>query len=347
MNADSTGTTQLTTECCDAGGPAWSPDGEKLVYARSTAAGVDLFTVNADGSGETQISDDHLSANASWQPLPAPARQDTDGDGIEDSVDTDPPTTSDGFDDGNGSSGTITDRAGLDVRVDDLPASAGVRVTVGEGSGSATMKVCAGFTLKVAAGSTIEVTCGSVQVKVVQGSAEVILGGGLTVVAVPQGVTAMVSENADEGFTVQNLGGGDLTVSVDGVNTTIGPGSTKSVTAWDFRGFTAPVNNPDVLNVVNAGRAVPLKWRLVRADGTPVTTLTTAKLTATALLCSLGTTPDLIEEQSAGASGLQNLGDGYYQFNWKTPKGYANSCKALHLDIGEGVSRDAYFKFTK
>ena len=34
--------------------------------------------------------------------------------------------------------------------------------------------------------------------------------------------------------------------------------------------------------------------------------------------------------------GLQNLGDGYYQFDWKTPKSYAKSCKTLRLDLAEG-----------
>ena len=33
---------------------------------------------------------------------------------------------------------------------------------------------------------------------------------------------------------------------------------------------------------------------------------------------------------------LQNLGNGYYQLNWKTPSGYARSCKLMRLDLGEG-----------
>ena len=65
------------------------------------------------------------------------------------------------------------------------------------------------------------------------------------------------------------------------------------------------------------------------------------------LSCSLGTTADLLEEVAAGGSGLQNLGDGYYQLNWKTPKTYADSCKTLKLDLGDGVTHDALFKFTR
>jgi len=129
--------------------------------------------------------------------------------------------------------------------------------------------------------------------------------------------------------------------------TTVGPGESTDVTTWDFQGFEAPVDNPSVLNTAKAGRAIPLKWRLVDAGGTPVTTLATASVKASSLSCSLGSTPDQLEEVAAGGSGLQNLGDGYYQLNWKAPKSYARSCKALHLDLGEGITRDAYFEFTR
>jgi hypothetical protein len=67
------------------------------------------------------------------------------------------------------------------------------------------------------------------------------------------------------------------------------------------------------------------------------------------LICPLGTTTDQIDEYTAGNSGFQNLGNGYYQFNWKTPKTYAKSCKTLKLDLGEGagMERTAAFQFTK
>jgi hypothetical protein len=48
----------------------------------------------------------------------------------------------------------------------------------------------------------------------------------------------------------------------------------------------------------------------------------------------------------AGSSGLLNLGNGYYQLNWKSPATYAGSCKTLHLNLG-GVAHDALFQFTK
>jgi hypothetical protein len=115
---------------------------------------------------------------------------------------------------------------------------------------------------------------------------------------------------------------------------------------YDFVGFERPVDN-GALNVAKAGRAIPLKWRLLDANGEPVTDLSSVRVTVAALACDLGTTQDLVEEYAAGESGLQNLGDGHYQFNWKTPNSYANSCKTLRLDLGEGSVRTAQFRFTR
>lgn len=129
-------------------------------------------------------------------------------------------------------------------------------------------------------------------------------------------------------------------------------GNSASATAsytvvYAFAGFSQPVDNPLVLNLAKAGQTVPLKWRLLDANGVPVTNLTSVTVTAESLACVLGTTPDQLEEYAAGGSGLQNLGDGYYQFNWKTPKSYANFCKTLMLDLGEGIVHQALFQFTK
>jgi Tol biopolymer transport system component len=126
---------------------------------------------------------------------------------------------------------------------------------------------------------------------------------------------------------------------------------------YAFVGFFPPVDNLDadgdpILNVVNAGQAIPLKWRLTDANGVGVTNLSDVEVTVTTLPCSLGSTVDQLEERAAGASGLQNHGAGYYQFNWKSPKGYARSCKRLRVNLFEGsttspVYHVADFKFTR
>jgi hypothetical protein len=116
---------------------------------------------------------------------------------------------------------------------------------------------------------------------------------------------------------------------------------------YKFVGFTSPVDNPMVLNKAKAGQAIPLKWRLLDANDDPVGNLSSVSATVASLSCSLATTADALEEYATGSSGLQNLGNGYYQWNWKSPTSYANSCKTFKLDLGEASPRTALFQFTK
>jgi hypothetical protein len=116
---------------------------------------------------------------------------------------------------------------------------------------------------------------------------------------------------------------------------------------YGFGGFFQPVDN-ELLNRATAGRAIPLKWRLTDASGNPVTNLAAASITTVTLSCATLTEGvDAIEEYAAGASGLQNLGDGFYQVNWKSPSTYAGACKRLRLDLGEGAYRTVDFRFVK
>ncbi len=135
------------------------------------------------------------------------------------------------------------------------------------------------------------------------------------------------------------------------VNAMDASGNSNSATneysvGYGFTGFTAPVDN-NMMNVAKAGQAIPLKFRVTDANGIPITDLTGVTVKAASLSCSLGTSADLVEEYATGSSGLQNLGDGYYQFNWATPKSYAKSCKMVSVDIGGGGTHTAEFQFTK
>jgi hypothetical protein len=147
------------------------------------------------------------------------------------------------------------------------------------------------------------------------------------------------------------LGVGTFTATCSGALDNAGnPGNTATVNynvAFQFTGFTGPVNNPPVMNIAKAGQTIPLKWRITDANGNPITNLTTVGVTATSLSCEAGMTADSIEEYVVGGSGLQNLGDGYNQWNWKIPTSYANSCKTLRLDLGEGSEHTALFQFKK
>jgi hypothetical protein len=122
---------------------------------------------------------------------------------------------------------------------------------------------------------------------------------------------------------------------------------------YTFSGFFAPVDNPPMVNTVKAGQTVPVKWRVMDANGQPVASLATKTFTSTGINCSsLAGEPESAIEPSSGTSGWQYLGNGYWQYNWKTSSGYANTCRTMVLTISSdsGTATTQYtanFKFKK
>jgi hypothetical protein len=118
---------------------------------------------------------------------------------------------------------------------------------------------------------------------------------------------------------------------------------------YGFSGFQSPVNgSADAVNVVKAGKVVPLKWLLADAAGVPVTTLEAAQVSSVSHVCASTAdgVQDPVDETAAGSSGLQNFGDGSYQYNWRAPTSYAGSCRTVRLDLGDDLLRTVEFRFT-
>lgn len=313
--------------------------GSRVIFASTST--------NLDPAVDTLGEFGYFLKQVATEPPPSP---DANGDGVLDVLQPDG-TPAGAFADATTSPptiGSIGDVAeGLTVTVADAEAPDGVLVTVdGSGSGRATLSVC-GFTVKLAANSSAVLTCGSILVEALTGTVTVEVDGGFISVEVPAGVTATI-DDTEVGAEVRDVVGGSVEVTVDGTTTVVeaGPGPT-AFAAWAASGFRAPVDAVPVLNSMKAGRAVPLKWHLEDANGHPVTTLTSAAVSVAHLECGLGTTTDAVEQTTAGGSGLQNLGNGDYQLNWKTSAAWSRSCKTMTLDLGGGVVLQARFAFTK
>ncbi|HET6341471.1 MAG TPA: PxKF domain-containing protein [Gemmatimonadota bacterium] len=177
-------------------------------------------------------------------------------------------------------------------------------------------------------------------------------GPSFTLNQTPANVNATAGDGGS-GPATQNVSAAANTSSVGihqvGLSATDAVGNTGNKNCgysvlYAFSGFYQPVDNIPTMNVAKAGQAVPLKWRLQDFFGAPVLNLSLADVEVKTLNCSNGEGTDQVE-QYTGASGLQNLGDGYYQYNWKSPKGYAGACKSLNLNLGEGTTHNAFFQF--
>ena len=162
-----------------------------------------------------------------------------------------------------------------------------------------------------------------------------------------------VTPAGDVALVTSSIGSHEANVTVqDGV----GNSSTDScdyMVAYTFAGFFAPVDRPNTMNVSKAGQAIPLKWRLTDALNRPITDLTGVTVKAVGMNCDGSGSLDPIEEYAtASTSGLLNLGDGNYQYNWKTATNFAGTCKSISLVFGSGAisyveGPRAFFSFKK
>jgi hypothetical protein len=105
------------------------------------------------------------------------------------------------------------------------------------------------------------------------------------------------------------------------------------------------------VNVAKAGQAVPAKWRLTDANGVPISDPASfVRLASYPISCTdfAGDILDSVEEYAPGSSGLQYNGDGYWQFNWKTPKEHANTCRGMYVEFNStATSPVVKFQFKK
>lgn len=113
---------------------------------------------------------------------------------------------------------------------------------------------------------------------------------------------------------------------------------------YAFVGFSSPVQNLPTLNVIKAGRSIPFRWRVVDAQGAPVTNLAAAGIGASSISCP-SATENRIYSYGGSSGQLQNLGNGYYQLDWMAASSLRGYCRRLDLNLGDGQAYPAQFKF--
>lgn len=114
---------------------------------------------------------------------------------------------------------------------------------------------------------------------------------------------------------------------------------------YEFSGFFKPVDNPEAINVVNAGRAIPVKFSLSGDQGLDIFP---AGYPASQQIPEVpGAEPDAIEQTvTAGNSNLSydQLTD-QYTYVWKTEKSWAGQNRELIVKLDDGTTHTAMFQF--
>lgn len=110
-----------------------------------------------------------------------------------------------------------------------------------------------------------------------------------------------------------------------------------------FDGFFSPVDNPPVLNSVNGGRAIPVKFSLGGDFGLDI--FVTEPMSRRVPCPSEGVV-DPIEEVVTSQSGLtHDAGTDRYQLVWKSSQTWAGTCRELILSFSDGSQETALFRF--
>ena len=116
---------------------------------------------------------------------------------------------------------------------------------------------------------------------------------------------------------------------------------------YSFSGFFPPVDNPPTLNLVKAGRAIPLKFSLGGFQGLDI--LASGYPKSEIIACDSTAQVDGIEETSnAGSPSLSyNPDTDQYVYVWKTDKVWADTCRQLVVKLNDGTFHRANLQFKK
>jgi hypothetical protein len=151
-------------------------------------------------------------------------------------------------------------------------------------------------------------------------------------------------------FVYSPASGSTFSVGTTTVTVTATDAHNNSATAtftvtvlYNFTGFFQPVDNLPVLNVVNAGRAIPVKFSL---SGNKGLNIFAANSPYTVSISCDGSAPqsDVEETVNAGGSSLGYSPD-TYNYVWKTESSWAGTCRQLVVTLNDGSEHKANFKF--
>ena len=107
------------------------------------------------------------------------------------------------------------------------------------------------------------------------------------------------------------------------------------------------MDNPDTVNSVKAGSAIPVKFSLAGNQGLNI--FAAGSPTSQKITCDTSDPVDAIEETvTAGGSSLSYDSTlDQYNYVWKTDKSWAGTCRQLTVKTADGTPHVAIFKLLK
>jgi surface protein with Ig-like domain/HYR domain-containing protein len=171
-----------------------------------------------------------------------------------------------------------------------------------------------------------------------------------TVVNYPA-VTATDSCSSSVTVNSSPASGSVFPVGTTTVNATASDGSNSSscsftvTVLYNFTGFFPPVSNLPTFNVVNAGRAIPVKFSLSGYKGLNIFAPNSPG--SGQIVCNSSDPAVILQDTvTAGGSSLNyDASADQYVYVWKTDASWAGTCRQLVVQLSDGSLHRADFKF--
>lgn len=114
---------------------------------------------------------------------------------------------------------------------------------------------------------------------------------------------------------------------------------------YNFTGFFPPINNLPVFNVVNAGRAIPVKFSLSGYKGLNI--FAPNSPASGPVVCNSSDPATILQDTvTAGGSSLSyDASSDQYVYVWKTDPSWAGTCRQLVVQLNDGSIHRANFRF--
>lgn len=317
MNADGTGQTRLTTNSDIDIVPTWSPDGAKIAFTSRRDGNEEIYVMNADGTGQTNLTNHPAGdANPAWSPDGTQIAFESHRNGLPQIF--------------------VMNADGTNVTQLTTSGSNGVANWSPDGTRIAFHSNRAGtydiYVMNADGTGQIRLAFDPVYATNASWS--------------PDGTKIVFDSQRDGNYEVyvMNADGTGQTNLTNHSAVDFQP-NWQPLNIYSFTGFFQPVDNLPVFNVVNAGRAIPVKFSLGGDQGLNIFEAGYPK--SQQIACDSTALVDGIEETvTAGSSSLSyDPSTDQYTYVWKTAKAWAGTCRQLVVKLNDGTFHRANFKF--
>jgi hypothetical protein len=172
----------------------------------------------------------------------------------------------------------------------------------------------------------------------------VILNGTATATAGATDTGSGIATQSCDAVTTNTVGTRTVTcTATDHAGNTATASATYQV-IYNFTGFFDPVKNPPIINEMNAGRSVPLKFSLGGNQG--LTVLAAGFPKSQQIQCSTLSPVDSVEGTTLGSNSFTyDPVTGIYTYVWKTEKSWAGTCRQVSVQFIDGQTYLLNFMF--